>query len=109
MNLLNIFLMAPAGAEQAQGGGSSLIMLVLIIAIFYFFMIRPQNKRQKEIREFREGLKKGDKVLTVSGVYGRIQEVKDTTVMLEIAPNVTIKIDKSGLIKDNTDMATEAK
>ncbi len=101
MNYLGIFLQAQ---QQGAGGASSLIMLVAIIAIFYFFMIRPQTKRQKEINEFRKALKKGDKVLTVSGVYGKISEVHETTVLLEIASGVIIKVDKSGLVKDPSDV-----
>lgn len=106
MNLLNIFLMAPqGGAAGAQGGaGGSFIMLILIIVIFYFFMIRPQTKRQKEINEFRKNLKKGDKVLTVGGIYGKIAEVNETTVLLEVANGTTIKVDKSGLVKDPSDV-----
>jgi preprotein translocase subunit YajC len=68
-------------------------------------MIRPQMKKQKEVRLFREGIKKGDKVLTVGGIYGRISEIQDTTVLLEIADGVRIKVDKAGLVKDNSDVA----
>ena len=95
--LNNILLFAPP-AEGQQGGGSgmgSLIMIVALIAIFYFFMIRPQSKRQKKIREFRESLKKGDHVMTAGGIYGRIKEVKDTVIVLQIAEGVNIKIDKA--------------
>lgn len=86
---------AAAGGEQAGGGMGSLIMIVALIAIFYFFMIRPQSKRQKKIREFRESLSKGDHVMTAGGIYGKIKEVKDNVVLLQIADGVTIKIDKT--------------
>ncbi len=106
-NLLSIILTAPqAGAEQPSAW-SSLLPLVAVVVIFYFFMIRPQMKRQKETRKFREGLAKGDKVLTVGGIYGKIVETKETTVLLEISDGVKIKVDKAGLIKDNTDLAAE--
>jgi len=105
MNYQTIFLMTSQG--QQTGGAQSLIMMAVIIAIFYFFMIRPQMKKQKEVRIFREGIKKGDKVLTVSGVYGKVSEVNDITVLLEIADGVKIKIDKAGLVKDNSDISTE--
>lgn len=85
---------------------TSMLPLVLIIAIFYFFMIRPQMKKQKEVRQFREGIQKGDKVLTVGGIYGKVNEIKDTTVILEIADGVRIKVDKAGLVKDNADVAS---
>lgn len=103
MSLLTIFLMQGAGEPGSPLG--QLPFLVLIIAIFYFFMIRPQMKKQKEVRLFREGIKKGDKVLTVGGIYGRISEIQDTTVLLEIADGVRIKVDKAGLVKDNSDVA----
>lgn len=96
--------MQSSGGEQANPIGS-MLPLVLIIAIFYFFMIRPQMKKQKEVRQFRDSIKKGDKVLTVGGIYGKVNEVKDTSVILEIADNVRIKVDKTGLVKDNTDVA----
>ncbi len=112
MNLLNIFLMAPqggAGAEAAgTGAGSFWIMMLLIFVIMYFFMIRPQNKKQKAIIEFRKSLKKGDKVLTVGGIYGTISEVKETTVLLEISNGVLIKVDKAGLVKDPADVTPQA-
>jgi preprotein translocase subunit YajC len=60
-------------------------------------------KRQKEVRKFRESLSKGDKVVTTGGIYGRIVEVKDTTIILEIAKDVQIKVDKNGIIKDMSD------
>ncbi len=104
MNLLMFFLMAqPGGSGNAF---STLIMLALIIIIFYFFMIRPQVKKQKEVRQFRESLKKGDKVLTMGGIYGKITEVADTYVFLEIDDNVKIKVDKAGIIKDPGSLET---
>ena len=61
-------------------GGSQIIMLVLILGVFYFFMIRPQMKKQKELKKFREGLAAGDKVVTIGGIHGKILEVNDTNV-----------------------------
>lgn len=83
----------------------SLIMIVMIIAIFYFFMIAPQQKKQKKINSFRDSLKKGDKVMTAGGIYGRIREVKDNCVLLEIDSNVTIKIDKNSIYQSMEDVA----
>lgn len=85
----------------------SFLPLLLIVVVFYFFMIRPQMKRQKEIRNFRENLAKGDKVVTTGGIYGRIVEIKETHVILEIAKEVQIKVDKNGIIKDMTDAAQQ--
>ncbi|MEE1365947.1 MAG: preprotein translocase subunit YajC [Muribaculaceae bacterium] len=93
MTLLNtIILQAAAG-----GSWSGMIMIIAMIAIFYFFMIRPQQKKQKEIRKAREAMKSGDKVVTAGGIYGRIKEVKETTFIVEIAAGVTIKIDKGSV------------
>ena len=71
--------------------------LILIIVVFWFFMIRPQSKKQKEMKKAREAMAEGDKVVTAGGIYGRIRKVEDTTFMLEIAPNVTIKIEKTSV------------
>jgi len=93
--------------QAAAGGGnpwSMPIMMVLMIAVFYFFMIRPQMKRQKELKNFREALKKGDKVITSGGIYGRIVEMQDLTVFIEIDTNVKIKVDKAALLKDPSDI-----
>ena len=94
---------------DAQGSGIMQIgMIVLLIAVFYFFMIRPQNKKQKEIKKFREGIQKGDKVITAGGIYGTIKEIKETHVVLEIADNVKISIDK-GSVYPSIDAAQQAK
>jgi len=94
MTLLTILLQQQG---QQGAGWSSIIMMVALVAIFYFFMIRPQTKRQKEIRKFREALSVGDKVVTAGGIYGKIKEIKDNIIVLEIADNVRIRIDKSSI------------
>ena len=76
------------------------VMLILIIVVMWFFMIRPQRKQQKELQKFREGLQKGDKVVTIGGIYGTVVEVKDRTLLLEIDNNVKIKVDKNSVVKD---------
>ena len=96
-----ILMMQPEGQEANPL--MSFLPLLLIIVVFYFFMIRPQVKRQKETRKFRESLAKGDKVVTTGGIYGKIVEVKETTVVLEVAKDVQIKVDKNGIIKDMSD------
>ena len=91
------------GQQQAQEGGSAwsgMIMIVAMIVIFYFFMIRPQNKKQKELRKAREAMKKGDKVITAGGIHGRIKDIKDNIIQMEIAPGVVIKIDKTSVFAD---------
>eukprot|EP01156_Anaeramoeba_ignava_P019731 Anaeramoba_ignava/a97953_20.p2 GENE.a97953_20~~a97953_20.p2 ORF type:complete len:105 (+),score=11.81 a97953_20:483-797(+) len=104
---MNILLMATQGGEA--GGFGAFLPLLLIIVVFYFFMIRPQMKRQKETRKFRESLQKGDKVLTIGGIYGKISEVKDTYILLEIGGDVKVRVDKSAIVKDTTDITNAAK
>lgn len=94
MNVLTIML-------QAGGGNfSMIIMMVAIFAIMYFFMIRPQQKRQKEIMNFRNNLTVGQEVVTAGGIYGKIKEVEANTVTLEIAANVKIKIDRNSIFAE---------
>jgi len=97
-------------APGAQGQSYSfLIMMALVFVVMYFFMIRPQTKRQKELRKFQEALKKGDKIVTTGGIYGKITDVKDQTVTVEIAENIRIKVDKSAVLKDPSDLETSQK
>ena len=94
---------AGAGHQGAGGGWTMLLMLALIFVVMWLFMIRPQQKRQKELNSFRDSLKKGDKVVTVGGIYGTVIEVNDNKVMLEIDKDVRIKVDKASLVKDFSD------
>ncbi len=105
--MLNILLQEPG----AQGGGvGSLLLLVGIMVIFFIFMIRPQMKKQKEEQKFRESLQKGDAVITIGGISGKIVEIKgDNTVMLEIAKDVVIKVSKSALLKDQAALSGQQK
>ena len=77
---------------------TTIVFWVLLIVVIYFFMIRPASKRRKEAEKFKESLKKGSKVITTSGVYGIIDEINDTFVLLEIANGVKIKIDKNSIV-----------
>lgn len=73
-----------------------LIMIVLMLGVFYFFMIRPQMKKQKELKKFREGLAQGDKVVTIGGIHGKILEVTDTTVLIS-TEGTKLRVDKSAI------------
>lgn len=90
-----IFLQAPAG-----GGYQMIIMLVLMFAVFYFFMIRPQIKKQKELKTFREALEKGAQVVTIGGIHGKVHSIQETTVYLKMEDGALIKVEKSALITD---------
>ena len=85
---------------QGQGGYGTIIMIVLIFAVMWFFMIRPQRKQQKELQNFRDSLKKGDKVVTVGGIFGTVAEIKENTVLIEVDNNVKIRVSKNALVKD---------
>jgi preprotein translocase subunit YajC len=108
MNLLHILLMTPPQGQGAGGGGmaSSLIFLVLIFVVFYFFFIRPQVKRQKDQKKFREGLAKGQKIITIGGIHGRIVEMQETTCTIEVEGGVKLRIEKSAVAADSQDQLT---
>lgn len=97
MNTLGILLQA-AQPQQQGGGYSGLIMIALLFVILWLFFIRPQNKKQKEEQRFRDSLQKGDDVVTIGGIHGKVVEVKTTTVMVSIDNNVKIEVEKSALV-----------
>ena len=102
MNMFAILQAVPAAGQQG-GGWSMWIMLALIFVVMWFFMIRPQKKQQKELQNFRDSLKKGDKVVTIGGIYGTVAEIKEDSVLIEVDHNVKIRVSKQALVKDFTD------
>ena len=99
---LTILLMAPQQGSQQSSGWATFIPLLLIIVVFYFFFIRPQMKRSKDQKKFRETLQKGQKVITIGGIHGRIVEIQDTTVTIEVDNNVRLRVEKSAIAIDNS-------
>ena len=97
MNTLLIVL------QQQSNGLMNFLPLILIIVVFWFFMIRPQMKRQKELKNFRDSLKKGDKIVTTGGIYGKVLEIGDYYIIMEVEGQNRLKIDKSAVIKDMAD------
>lgn len=98
-----ITILEAAGA--APSTSSSLMtwgMLILIFVVMWFFMIRPQRKQQKELQAFRDGLKKGDKVVTVGGIFGTVDDIKDDSVLLKVDKEVKLRVAKSSVVKDTT-------
>lgn len=96
MNFLGFLLMA--GPEGAEGGGlGSMIPFVLIFGIFYLFFIRPQQKKAKEAREFRANLEKGDKVVTIGGIHGKIDSLKDETIVISTKGGGKLEIDRAAI------------
>lgn len=92
----NQFILLAEGAAQGGGWQQQIIMFGLIGLVFYFFMIRPQMKRTKEAKQFRENLSTGDKVVTVGGIHGKILEITDTTVLIS-SDGTKLRIEKSSL------------
>ena len=77
-------------------------LILGMIVIMYFFMWRPESKRRKQMQQFRDGLKKGDKIITAGGIYGVIKEVHETSLLIEVDSNVTLRIDKNMVVGDPT-------
>lgn len=105
-NFLSIILQTACSPQAQAAGGAeqpsalmSFLPLILIIVVFYVFMIRPQQKKQKELQKYRESLQKGDKVVTAGGMYGKISEIQEFTVDVEVQPsNVIIRFDKTAIV-----------
>lgn len=108
MYLLNLiqFVLLQQSAAPKKNGLSGLIFLVLIIFIFYFFMIRPQTKQNKELKKFRDNLKKGDKIVTIGGIHGKIAEVKDATVLVEVSDGTKLTFEKSAISQNAVNQTT---
>ena len=83
--------------------------LLLIILVFYLFFIRPQMKKSKDQKKFREALKKGDKIVTIGGIHGKILELKETTAIIEVGNQVKMTIEKSAIAMDNSAQLQENK
>ncbi len=106
--LTNILLMAqPQGGSG--GGYSSLIFLALIMVVFYFFFIRPQAKKAKDLRKYRESLKKGDKIITIGGLHGKIVEVQDSTFTIEVEDGSRMRFEKSAIAQGVEDQIAQNK
>ena len=82
---------------QANSGMASLVPLILLFVVFYFLLIRPQQKKQKELQKLIEGLKKNDNIVTVGGLHGTVVNVKEKTFVIRIDDNVRVEIDKSAV------------
>ncbi|OFY62759.1 MAG: preprotein translocase subunit YajC [Bacteroidetes bacterium RIFCSPLOWO2_02_FULL_36_8] len=97
MNLLILLQTAPA---KSSFNWSTPVMFLLIFLVFYFFMIRPQQKKQKTLQKFRENLNKGDKVVTIGGIHGKIAQIENDHLFLEIDNEVKIKVEKSAISQE---------
>ncbi|KAA6343843.1 hypothetical protein EZS27_008508 [termite gut metagenome] len=107
MNLFTVLLQEGTASSTGGGGNMMWIMLIAMFAIMYFFMIRPQQKKQKAIAKFRNSLQVNQDVVTAGGIHGKIKEIKDNCVILEIAANVKISIEKSSVFAAASDVPTQ--
>ena len=101
------FLQAVEGAApQAPGQGGFWIMIVAMVLVMWLFIWRPESKRRKEMAKFRDGLKKGDKVITAGGIYAVVKEVKpgEPTILIQVDGDVTLRIDKNMVVADNSQL-----
>ena len=102
-NLLILLQVAEQAAGQEPTGMQkygSFLFIILLIVVFWLFFIRPQSKKAKEEQKFRDGLQKGDKVVTIGGFHGKVVEVKDTTVVISLAPNTEVEVEKTALVQN---------
>ena len=102
---MNILMSSSAGGNALM----PIIWIVILFAFMYFFMIRPQNKKQKEIANFRKSLQVNQSVITAGGIHGTIKEITDDYIVLEIASNVKIKIDKNSIFADASAAGNQSK
>ena len=100
MNSLLILLQEQAQPTQGGSMWTTLVFMLLLIVVFWMFFIRPQSKKAKVEQKFREGLQKGDKVVTIGGFHGKVVEVKDTTVVISLAPNTEVEVEKTALVQN---------
>jgi preprotein translocase subunit YajC len=101
MNLLNILLLSTPQGEEGSGL-MSFLPLILIVLVFYLFFIRPQMKKTKDQKKYREALKKGDKIITIGGIHGKIIEVQETTFIIEVEGQNRLKVEKTAVAMDGS-------
>ncbi len=102
MNVMSLFFWQSASGSVGGGGSMMWLLLIAMFVIMYFFMIRPQQKKQKEITNFRKSLQLNQTVVTAGGIFGVIKEINTNDVVLEIANNVRIRIDKNSIFAAST-------
>ena len=101
---MNALFIALQTAPAAAPTWANLLPIILIIVVFWFFMIRPQMKKQKELAKFRNALAKGDKIVTTGGIYGKVAEIGDFYIIMEVEGQNRLKVDKSAVVKDMADV-----
>jgi preprotein translocase subunit YajC len=97
MTTLHIFLMAPQGGQSSIG---AFLPFILIAVVFYFFMIRPQTKKAKDLKKFRESIAKGSRIVTIGGIHGKVVDTKDTTLLIEVEDGSKLRIERAAVSQD---------
>ena len=101
MTQLNFVLLMMGQGEEGGNPMQMLVFMGIIVVVFYFFMIRPQMKKRKEVQKFRSEMQKGDKILTIGGIHGKVNAIKEDAVIIEVENGNLLKIDKNAIIKDS--------
>ena len=110
MNFLNILLQASTTSGQGQNAAlQQILLIVVILVIFYFFMIRPQMKRSKEQKKFRDSLQKGQRVVTIGGIHGKIVDIQETTVSIEVEDGSRLRMEKRAIASSLSDQLPDTK
>jgi preprotein translocase subunit YajC len=105
----NLFILLQTSGSEGQSGFMSLLPLLLIVVVFWLFMIRPQMKKAREEKKFREGIQVGDRIITIGGIHGKISGVQETTFIIEVEGGVKLKIEKSAVSMNASASAQEKK
>ena len=105
--LFGLLLFMQPGEGEDGGGLMSFLPLILIVLVFYLFFIRPQMKKSKDQKKFRESLKKGDKVVTIGGIHGKILEVRETSIILDVGNQMKLSFDRSAVAMDSSSQLGE--
>ena len=101
MTQLNYVLLMMGQGEEGGNPMQMLMFMGVIVVVFYFFMIRPQMKKRKEVQKFRSEIQKGDKIMTIGGIHGKVNAIKEDAVIIEVENGNLLKIDKNAIIKDS--------
>ena len=102
-----IYLQSTPAGQGSPNMITGLLPLLLVFVVFYFFMIRPQMRKQKELTSYRNAISKGDKIITTGGIYGKVVDVSENVITIEIANDVKVRVDKNAILKDPTDIQTK--
>ena len=107
MTQLNFVLLMMGQGEEGGNPMQMLVFMGIIVVVFYFFMIRPQMKKRKDVQKFRSEMQKGDKIMTIGGIHGKVNAIKEDAVIIEVENGNLLKIDKNAIIRDSSGMMAQ--